>query len=134
MLFGRAVAVLLFRRPAEFSAPRASGVAVLWGIAVALLRPAEPNEREEAGGVMRLTVGRENAACDGRTLAEVARAPSMLSCVGVAFTRFRADAPLNWPALSLTEFPATARPLMKLLRDIARPAVEAYCGNPPCAP
>ena len=97
MPFGRAVAEFPLRRPAEFAAPRAIGVALLWGIATApLLRPAEPKERPAlAGGVILLTVGRENAACEGRTLAGVARAPSMLWRVGVAFTRFRADAPLS---------------------------------------
>jgi len=70
-------------------------------------------------------VARENEACDGRALAAVARAPNMPSRVGLAFTLPRAEAPFNCPAVSLTEFPVTARPLAKLVRDIARPAVPA---------
>ena len=125
-----------FRRPAGLLAPRVIGDPVLRGADATLLcADAAPNDlAEEAGGVILLTVGRENAACDGRALAGVARAPSMLSRVGLAFTLPRAEAPFNWPEESLTELPATDRPPMKLFRDMALPAVAAYWGNPPCAP
>lgn len=86
----------------------------------------DPKDRAEAeGGVILLTVGRENAACDGRALAGAVRDPSMLCRVGLAFTRLRTEAPLNWPADSLTELPATGLPPAKLSRDIALPAVLA---------
>ena len=123
------MALFPFRSPGEFSAPRATGDPELRGADAAVNDLAEP-----AGGAILLTVDRESAADDGRALAGVARAPSMLSRVGLAFSLPRAEAPLNWPEESLTEFPPTERPPTRLSRDMARPAVAAYSGNPPCAP
>lgn len=125
-----------FRSPAEFSAPRAIGVPTLRDAgAVVLCADAAANDLADvAGGVILLTVDRENADCDGRALAGVARAPSMLSRVGLAFTLPRAEAPLNWLEESFTELPPTDRPPTRFSRDMARPAVAAYWGNPPCAP
>ena len=103
------------RRPAELAVP-----------AAVLRADAAPNDLTElAGGVILLTVERENAAGDGRALAGVARAPSTLLRVGLAFNLPRAEAPFNWLLESLTELPATGRPPAKLSRDIARPAVPA---------
>ncbi len=92
-------------RPAfEFSGPRAAGVFTLRpavspprvaGEAASPRAVGEPKLREAgepkfpcdvAGGVIRLTVGREKALADGRTPA-VARPPTIASRVGVAFTR-----------------------------------------------
>ena len=94
-----------------------------------------PNDLPEvAGGVIRFTVGRENAACDGRARAGAARAPSMLSRVGLAFTLPKAEAPFNCLAESLSELLATDRPPIKLSRDMPLPAVVANRGNPPWPP
>lgn len=128
------MALFPFRKPVGF-APRVIGAPVLRGTDAIVFRADAPNDlAEEAGDVIRLTPDRENAADDGRALANVARAPSMLSRVGLAFSLPRAEAPLSWPDESLTELPATDRPPIKFSRDIPLPAVAAYWGNPPWAP
>lgn len=112
------------------------GVPVLRGTEASELRvDAAPNDLDDpAGDVILLTVDRENALADGRALAVAARAPSMLSRVGLAFTRLIAEAPLSWLEESLTELLPTERPPTRLSRDMALPAVAAYWGNPPWAP
>jgi hypothetical protein len=93
-----------------------------------------PIVEERAGGVRWLTVGRENADAEGLTDAGLEFAPTLLCAVGVAFGRLMVEAPLKLVGVSLTELPATDRPLAKLDRDIARPAVLAYLGNEPRRP
>lgn len=76
------------------SGPRAVELPALR--AAAFSPPRETAERADAaGGVMRLTVGRENAAEDGRAAVSPLRPPSMACRVGLASTRPRADALFN---------------------------------------
>lgn len=79
--------------------------------------PATP--RDAAGGVMRLTVGRENELLCGLAAGIPALGPRLAERVGVAFSRPKLPAPRRSFAVTLTEFPRTAIPRSKLLRDIA---------------
>jgi hypothetical protein len=92
-------------RPLEVS-PRA---AAIW-LAAAL--------DDTAGGVMRLTVGRENAPEAGRA-PELAFAPSLLSRVGFTFTRLRDWAPFKSFGVRWTEFPWTDKPCWRPFCDMA---------------
>jgi hypothetical protein len=84
--------VLAAPRAIEFSGPRA-------GI------PRFPRLREAAGGVIRLTVGRENALPLGRDLARLEFGPSLAWRVGVALIRLRPALPLKSLAETRTELP-----------------------------
>jgi len=59
---------------------------------------------ETAGGVIRLTVGLENALEAGRAPG-LAFAPSMLSRVGLAFTRLKDCAPFKSLGVRWAELP-----------------------------
>lgn len=92
-------------------------------------------DRDElAGGVIRLTVDRESADAGALADAGLAFAPSLLACVGAAFSLLSADAPFNWLAESLTELLVTGRPWVSVFAEAALPAVAAYRGNPFCVP
>ena len=95
----------------EFSLPRAAGTFA------PRTDPAMP--RDAAGGAMWLTVGRENELLCGLAAGMPALSPRLAERVGVALIRPKLLAPRMSFADTLTEFPRTAIPRSKLLRDIA---------------
>lgn len=68
---------------------------------------------------MWLTVGRENELFCGLAAGIPAFGPRLAERVGVAFSRPKLLAPRKSLADTLTEFPRTAIPRSKLLRDMA---------------
>lgn len=84
---------------------------------------------EFAGGVIRLTVGREAAAACGCAAAKPAFGPSMLSRVGDAFGRpmLALDRLRNALGEILAAFAATGSPCSRVFREtaVSAPGVRA---------
>jgi hypothetical protein len=81
----------------------------------------EPNELglDAAGGVMRLTTGREIARAGAPAAGRPAFGPNLLCMVGLAFTRFSAGAFRIALAFTRTVFPRTGNPRSSVPRETA---------------